>query len=326
MKATKVLARAISKAFAATNLNPDLAYSLLQDPGVYRGAHNIDEKDFSTYQVQRVTGVEDETLTYETVGKEGGRLPREKASLLVAAGVAGYTPMPGEAAIAVGFNTDDNSQAFFPVAIQSIHAEGINCAGLYEGEPWADDFEANAVLIPTVYIGQAGLLSRSVFETCFQVEGATNVNVDELVMVDARLAESGLTFRDLFDYMFTPLAEDASTTKFFKRVMKKHKVTVDHDLLHFMKTGDLVEHKSAKADEETASPLAQFAEDVSVMRGKPLMDLYATVCKLARVKEDARQTTASKVKAHIIELVTEARLKNLIKAGSYEPDDVQQAA
>lgn len=328
MKATKVLARTVSHAFAQTNISPELAFALLNGPGVYRGAHNLDAKDFESYRVDQVTGHDDDVLTYTTVSKEGKALDRSKASLLVSAEIAKYEPYPGEYALVKGVDaeSEDDAVAFFPVIVNALHHEtGFTCAGLYEGEPWADDFEAINVMIPTTYIGQAGLLSRHQFEHCFNIPGATNVSVDELGMVDARLAESGLTFRDLIDYMLTPTTVDASQLKFAKKVMKKHKVTDEHDILHFMKTGDLV-LRQALVEEQEASQLEQFAEDVAGMGGAKLKELYATVCKLARVKEDARQTAASKVKAHIIQLVTEARLKNLIKAGAYEAHDADHKA
>lgn len=104
MKPTKVLARLVSHAYAAQNLNPDLAFTLLSGAGVFRGAHNMVAKDFESYRVDRVNGHADETVTYETLGKEGKSLPRELAALLVSAADANYKPMAGEHVICAGWD------------------------------------------------------------------------------------------------------------------------------------------------------------------------------------------------------------------------------
>lgn len=328
MKATKILARAVSSAFAQTNISPEVAFNLLSGPGVFRGAHNLDATDFTRYRVDRVTGHADDNVLYETVASEGAKLAKDRVSLLVSAGAVNYSPAIGAFAIASGWDEDTETEAFYPVIVQSnSHAEGITCAGLFEGAPWSADFDPTDLLIPAAYMGAAGLLSRQAFETYFQIEGATNISMDDLPMVDARLAEGGLTYADLFEYVTTPPDEDNSyeATKFFKKLMKKHKVGQQHDLFKFLMTGDYVENTLTKPEvedetvEETA-PLALFAEHVGLLRGKQLQDLYAAVCKVARVKEADRQTTGAKIKSHIIDTVTEARLANLIKAGAYVPD------
>lgn len=350
MKVTKVLARAVSAAWSATNLTPDMAGKLLAEPGVFRGVHNMEQKDFATYRVERVTGSADDVVTYESVVKEGGRLGRAP-SLLVSAGVAEYIPLPGEHAIAVGFDADTNEPACFPVSVSAVHGNVMTCVGIYEGEPWGDEFDAVNVLIPTTYIGAAGLLSTHTFHQYFQVADHTHVSQAEMGMVDARLAEASLTYRDLIDYILTPVDEDITTLKFYKKVMKKHKVGLEHDLLHFMKTGDLIVRNDAAEDDadkpatvkaattakapakplvkaNADAPLTIFVAEVAAMKGKQLQDLYGSICKLSRMKEELRQTTASKIKAHIVELVTAERLEKLIAAGAYElpGQDAKKAA
>lgn len=332
MKATKVLARMVSQEFAATNLTPDTAFALLQEAGVYRGAHALDQKDFSQFQVQQVTGHVDDALTYEFVAKQGVKLPKDKVALLVSAGVVGYKPIPGEHAFVKALD-DNDEPTLYPVIVMAEHATELNCAGIYDGEPWSADFAINDVLIPTAYIGKAGLLSVQTFKHYFQIDGATHINIEDLGMVDARLAESNLTYRDMFEYMIVD-EDEFDATKFYRKLMKKHKVTRDHDLMHFLKTGEYVERAPAKT---SAKPLPQkaqadngltaFGEHVMQLRGKQLQDLYAAVCRVGRVKEADRQTTAAKVKAHILEVVTEARLDKLITAGAYEaPAEGSKAA
>lgn len=324
MRVTKALTAAVATTY---NISAEMATNFLSSAGVCRSAECLDMLDFANYRMEKVSTVADSKLEYITLVNQG-KLPRgTRPALTLNLADLAYTPLVGEHVIA----WYEKDKEFYSGLVQDTKRGFVSVGAVYEDEKWEDQFKNENVWVPIHHLTTAGTVTISTFNHFFSTFLVTDVAgmqhpVTKKVLdtMATSLAASGVTFTDLFNYLLAD-TEDVESTKFFKRHVKKYNsfnsCTFTQLVTGELVAADVIEPEAKPATESKPkltgfdASKAAFDRYVDELKGSSLKNFYTTVCKMAHVKEDDKETVSKSVKAHIQALAnSESKINKLMSA------------